>query len=234
MEIASSPKPVRIVTSGLLFDLDGTLLASPRAIKCFWEWYAAKEGLSAAEIMSDVHGRRTIEVLQIHNPKDATKEKCSELEALIPGKWSYLAEPVPGVHRLLKDLANTPKQWGVVTSGTRSLAEGWFNNFLHVQIPQLFVTSEDVSSGKPDPEPYLEGKSRLGLSEDFVVFEDAIAGTISGKRAGGRVIALATTNTPESLKNVGADLVINDLRDVVVKDYDSETKKLTLDIYPTE
>lgn len=224
---------VRIVTSGLLFDLDGTLLASPEAIKCFWKWYAEENDLSFDAIMSDVHGRRTIEVLQLHNPKDATKEKCSELEALIPGEWSHLAKPVPGVHKLLNDLSSVcPDRWGVVTSGTRSLAEGWFKNFLHLPLPQLFITSEDVSAGKPDPEPYLKGKKSLNLGNDFIVFEDAVAGVQSGKRSGGIVVALTTTNTVETLKKHGADFVIRDLQSVVVEGYDPTTKKLRLAIYP--
>lgn len=228
-----SQEPVRVTTSGILFDLDGTLMTSPEAIKSFWKWYAEKEGLSADALISDMHGRRTIDIIALHNPKDATKEKCSELEGLIPQKWSHFAKPVPGVHKLLTDLAAAaPTRWGVVTSGTRRLAEGWFNNFLHLPMPQLFITAEDVSAGKPDPEPYLEGKKRIGLDDDFLVFEDATAGTDSGKGAGARVVALTTTNTPETLKKHHADFIIKDLENVVVKGYDPETKKLTLDIYP--
>lgn len=234
IEDMSEAKPVRIITSGVLFDLDGTLLASPEAIKCFWKWYAEREGLSFNAIMNDVHGRRTIEVLELHNPRDATEEKCSELEAMIPRYWSHLAKPVPGVHKLLNDLENAcPDRWGVVTSGTRSLAEGWFKNFLHLPLPRLFITAEDVGAGKPDPEPYLKGKEGLNLGDNFVVFEDATAGVQSGKRAGAFVVALTTTSPSEVLKNHGADLVIADLQSVIVEGYDRVMQKLTLDIYPT-
>lgn len=228
-----SPAPVTVTTSGILFDLDGTLLTSPEAIKSFWRWYADQEGLNADDLISDMHGRRTIDIIAKYNPKDATKEKCSELEGLIPEKWSHFAKPVPGVHKLLTDLATyAPHNWGVATSGTRRLATGWFKNFLHLPQPELFITAEDVSKGKPDPEPYIEGKKRLHLEDDFLVFEDATAGTDSGKGAGARVVALTTTNTPETLKAHGADFIIKSLESVIVKGYDPKTNKITLEIHP--
>lgn len=32
-----------------------------------------------------------------------------------------------------------------------------------VPIPDDFITADDVSAGKPDPEPYLKGAAALGL-----------------------------------------------------------------------
>jgi sugar-phosphatase len=67
-------------------------------------------------------------------------------------------------------------------------------------LPELIVTSSDVELGKPHPECYLQALERLGVSaEHALVFEDAHAGLASGKAAGCRTIALATTTPNHEL-----------------------------------
>jgi beta-phosphoglucomutase len=58
------------------------------------------------------------------------------------------------------------------------------------------VGADDVSRGKPDPEPYLTALARLAQSTpglragDCVVFEDSMAGILSARAAGMRVVAV--------------------------------------------
>ena len=48
----------------------------------------------------------------------------------------------------------------------------------------------DITNGKPHPDPYLKGASKLGFSpSNFVVVEDVPAGVRSGKAAGAKIIA---------------------------------------------
>jgi sugar-phosphatase len=52
-----------------------------------------------------------------------------------------------------------------------------------------FVCGDDVELGKPAPDPYLLGASRLGLlPSQCVVFEDAVAGVTSARAAGVGVV----------------------------------------------
>jgi sugar-phosphatase len=58
-------------------------------------------------------------------------------------------------------------------------------------MPAVFITAENIKHGKPNPEPYLMGAERLGLSAtQCVVVEDAPAGIISGLDAGSAVLAM--------------------------------------------
>jgi mannitol-1-/sugar-/sorbitol-6-phosphatase len=51
-----------------------------------------------------------------------------------------------------------------------------------------------VVAGKPDPEGYLKGATRLGVDpRRCVVFEDTPPGAEAGRSAGARVVGLTTT-----------------------------------------
>jgi sugar-phosphatase len=82
-------------------------------------------------------------------------------------------------------------------------------------VPEVLVTSDDVTNGKPHPEPYLKGAERLGLRPaECLVIEDAPAGIQSARAGGLRVIGLASTYKPEKL--AAADAVVEKLERIRV------------------
>lgn len=95
----------------------------------------------------------------------------------------------------------------MVTSATHRLAAARLDA---VGIrPKTLVTADEVTHGKPHPEPYLLAARQLGVDPArCVVFEDAPAGLAAGRAAGMTTVALATTHRAEELD---ADLVVSDL-----------------------
>jgi HAD superfamily hydrolase (TIGR01509 family) len=72
---------------------------------------------------------------------------------------------------------------------------------------RALVCGEDVTCGKPDPEVFLLAAARLQAPPArCVVFEDAHVGIEAGRKAGMRVIGVATTHPAHSLH--GADRVV--------------------------
>lgn len=112
---------------------------------------------------------------------------------------------LPGTRDLLDALP--AERWAVVTSATRRLAEA---RLAAVGIlPKTLVAADDITRGKPDPEPYLLAARTLGVDPArCVVFEDAPAGLQAGRAAGMTTVALATTHQAHELT---ADLVVKDL-----------------------
>lgn len=106
----------------------------------------------------------------------------------------------------------------MVTSGTRALVTGWLE-VLKLAHPKFLVVAEDVEQGKPNPQCYLLGRSRLNLGESgkMLVVEDAPSGIKAGKAAGFQVLALETTHTIQQLKDAGADWIVKDLQSVALK-----------------
>lgn len=75
-------------------------------------------------------------------------------------------------------------------------------------LPEVLISGDDVTNGKPDPEGYLKAASHLGVSpERCVVVEDTPAGILAGRRAGMNIVAVTTTFAPEKL--LGAPVVAN-------------------------
>jgi len=63
------------------------------------------------------------------------------------------------------------------------------------------VSLDDVTRGKPDPQPYLLAAERLGIEPaDLVVFEDTDVGVAAAKSAGAYVVGLTRTLGPGRLR----------------------------------
>src|SRR5690625_7264189 len=53
------------------------------------------------------------------------------------------------------------------------------------------ITGDEVSAGKPDPEPYLKAAADLGVNPaDCAAIEDAIPGVASAEASGARALAV--------------------------------------------
>ncbi len=195
----------------VLFDLDGVLVDSTRAVVRIWSEWAKRQGIQAERILEVAHGRRTIETVHLVAPHLDAEEETRELERMEIGDLDGVLE-VEGALELISSIPNDG--WTVVTSGPRALAT---RRLEHAMLPRpvRFVAAEDVKEGKPHPEAYLKGAEILGVSpEDCVVIEDAPSGIRAGKSAGMTVVAVATTHDEDDLSE--ADAIVASLTDIRV------------------
>jgi sugar-phosphatase len=196
--------------SAILFDLDGVLLDSTRAVAEQYTRWALENGIDPAEVMKAAHGVRTLEVVQRVAPHlDAVAEtkKIEDREVLADGIVA-----IQGAVALLNTIPRG--RWCVVTSGTRYLATTRMGKF-GISIPDILVTADDVSHGKPDPEPYRRGAELLKANPaDCVVFEDAPAGIRSAHAAGMKVISMPSTYPAAELHE--ADVIVPGLASIKV------------------
>ncbi|MEU3830804.1 HAD-IA family hydrolase [Streptomyces sp. SID486] len=191
----------------LLFDNDGTLVSSLDSVERCWTRWAGEYGITAeAFARVELHGRTAVEIVGDLLPAHLVPQAVARVEQLevedVPNGGVRL---LPGTREFLDSLP--ADRWAVVTSATRRLAEARLGA---VGIsPKSLVTADDVTRGKPDPEPYLLAARQLGVDPArCVVFEDAPAGLRAGRAAGMTTVALATTHRAAELD---ADLVVRDL-----------------------
>jgi beta-phosphoglucomutase-like phosphatase (HAD superfamily) len=82
------------------------------------------------------------------------------------------------------------------------------------------VTSNDVSKGKPHPDPYLAGAKKCGVDPaKCLVVEDAPSGIRAGHAAGSQTLAVCTSHTRQAIVDSGAnpDYIVRDLMRVSVR-----------------
>jgi beta-phosphoglucomutase len=83
---------------------------------------------------------------------------------------------------------------GIVSSAYRAEIEPVLRASGLVDVFTIVVTLDDVSRGKPDPEPYLLAAARLRVEPaELLVFEDTDVGVRAAKAAGARVVGLSRT-----------------------------------------
>lgn len=185
----------------ILFDLDGVLVDSTQVVERQWRLWAARHQLDLQAVMAICHGRRAIEIIQTVAPHLPSLEEATALAAAEAADTEGL-QIYPGAHQLLTQLPAAC--WAVATSGTQLVASA---RLAHAGLPRpaVFVTSDDVPRGKPNPDPYLLAAARLGVPpERCIVIEDAPAGIEAGRAAGARVIAIASTHPQAELAHASA------------------------------
>lgn len=185
--------------SGFLFDLDGTLVDSLPAVERAWSNWAARQGIAADDVLAFIHGKQAITSLRHFMAGQSEEAIQAEFLALeqTEAKDTDGVQALPGAKALLSTLNELQIPWAIVTSGSVPVAHAR-HKAAGLPQPVVFITAEQVVKGKPEPDPYLLGAKKLGLSPDVcVVVEDAPAGVLSGLNAGCAVIAAnAPADTP--------------------------------------
>ncbi|MEU6766055.1 HAD family hydrolase [Streptomyces sp. NPDC046853] len=197
---------MKIHAEALLFDNDGTLISSMESVYRCWRRLAQEYGITAEEFERvELHGRPAAEIIADMLPAERVAEAVARIEELEVSDVAGGVVLLPGTRELLESLP--PERWAVVTSAGRRLAEA---RLAEVGIEAgTVVAADDITRGKPDPEPFLLAAAKLGVDPArCVVFEDAPAGLTAGRAAGMTTVALATTHTAGELF---ADVVVKDL-----------------------
>lgn len=194
-------------SEALLFDLDGTLIDSSGSTRRAWSAFAVRHGLDPAEVVESVQGQPSREsVRRLAPDSDPEVEQGLVEQAELTDTEGIVA--LPGALEAL----SSDKKVAIVTSCTDALAAVRIGA-AGLPRPDVVITADRVTNGKPDPEAFLLGARELGVSpSDCIVFEDAPAGIAAGRASGAFVVGLHTTHSVETLAN--ADLLVDDLSDL--------------------
>ena len=150
--------------------MDGILISSLGSVERSWtKWAkcAAWTRSTPAVSRTDAAPSRRVAKLRPDLDSEAELKIIEEIEVEDNEGLTVL----PGVLELLTRCR--PDRWTVVTSATERLARvrmaaGGF------PVPERLVTADQVTRGKPHPEPFLAGAALLGFApEECVVFEDS-------------------------------------------------------------
>lgn len=180
---------------GVLFDMDGLLVDSePLWFEVECSVMARLDGRwSEADQQALIGGSlpRTVSYLLARAGREASPEQVGRW--LVDGMTALLrSRPLtmlPGAAELLAEVRAAGVPHALVTSSERPIMEA-----VLAQLGVSFtatVCADDVTRGKPDPEPYLRAASLLGADPACcVALEDSPNGVASAEAAGCRLIAV--------------------------------------------
>lgn len=211
MATVAKSSPVQIRCKGVLFDMDGILISSIASVERSWTKWALLRGVDPAYACRTAHGCRAIETVAILRPDLDSEAELKVIEDIELADGEGLTV-LPGVLDLLAALP--AECWTVVTSATERIARQRLRES-GIPVPERLITAENVTQGKPDPQPFLAGAELLGFAPgECVVFEDSASGAKAGRAAGCTVVATTFSHPVDSLD--AAHYLIKDMRGVTV------------------
>jgi beta-phosphoglucomutase len=210
----------------VLWDVDGTLVDTAQLH--FDAWVRLSEELGkpfTRDHFAATFGRRNPEIISYLYGDHFTP---AEIDELGERKENYYrAEAIkgvsllPGVRKLLEGFASAGVQQAIGSSAPRGNLELIIETTQSREFFAAIVGMEDTSRGKPDPQVFLRGAEKLGISpSNCLVFEDAIAGVQAAKAGGMKCIGVGFVghHPAEKLLAAGADRVVHTLEELTVDD----------------
>jgi len=184
----------------VLFDLDGTLVDSERDNVESVVLAARRHGVElSAEMRHFIVGHSWNEIYARIQREHALPLSMDALIALaVEEKRALVAkkgyQALPGAVALVRRLA-AKVPLAVVSGASRVEVREAVEGIGLTSCFQALLGAEDYAKGKPDPEPFLLGMTKVGASpQGCIVIEDAQPGILAGKAAGMHVIAVAAGN----------------------------------------
>jgi len=205
-----------------IFDMDGLLIDSERAISAAWIAGARELGFPLemsdfVKVIGTASQQSTSMLIDMLGSEDAMRATAAKARELLPQAGGAPVFPLkPGALPLLEALAAAGIPCAVASS---SAVEEIRHRLGHVGVLGHFrcvAGGDEVAHGKPDPALYLLAAARLGVApQDCIAFEDSENGARAAQAAGVRVVIVPDLRQPPADVAARAHAVIGSLDDAL-------------------
>jgi beta-phosphoglucomutase len=205
---------------GVVFDLDGVLIASGPAHAASWRAVARKHGIALTDdAFRQTFGMRSADIIRRFWGERLSEQDVWRIDLEKEHTYRQLVSGmVPlaiGAREVLTALREAGLTLALASSGPPEnlqlvLRETRLGAFFDVT-----VDGADVRLGKPAPDCFLLAARRAALAPaDCVAVEDAPVGVQAARSAGMHAIGLLDTHGPGKLTEAGAEREVTSLRQV--------------------
>jgi HAD superfamily hydrolase (TIGR01509 family) len=198
------------------WDIDGTLIDSEPLHQRGLVAASADMGVDLSDL--DPEAFRGVHARDIWKALEPRFAASAKFETWIAGIESYYVahakelEPNPGAVEAMRELAARGVAQACVSNSGRTIVDANIEALGIGKIIAFSLSLDDVSSGKPDPEPFREAARRLGVApQATVAVEDSGAGARSARAAGLYVVGYA----PSGEAFVGVDRSVARIMEIV-------------------
>jgi beta-phosphoglucomutase family hydrolase len=203
--------------AAVIFDMDGTLVATTEADFLAWQKLFSTHGRSLSfDEYFPLLGKKSSDVvhhilgLHGHEATVAMHKKMVFFEEIVKEKG---IDMMPNAEQLLKALQAEHIPIALATSSRVMKMKLVMKTADLDKYFNVVVTGEEVAIGKPGPDIFLLAAKRLNVDPaQCVVIEDAASGVAAAKAAGMKCVAVTNTHHERDLQE--ADLVVNDLSEL--------------------
>ena len=200
----------------ILFDLDGTLIDTTELILyCFnhsWETicgqshspevFVATMGIplkNAMQRLLEVTDGMQLEKIGKLRTAGFVESLVREYRSCNAANHDRLARPFPGMQTVVATLRDRGYALGVVTSKSREFAQRGLRLCALWEFMDVFVSMDDTSMHKPNPEPLLLALEKLQVAPQHTVYVgDSRHDMQAGRAAGTRTVAALWGPVPRS------------------------------------
>jgi beta-phosphoglucomutase len=200
----------------VLWDMDGTLVDSGELHFLAWQEMLASLGRPLdRHTFASTFGLRNDAVLRRLVDPDVSDADIVRIGSAKEDRYRALVRsrgvaPLPGAHAWLARLASAGWRQAIASSGPRANTEAILAALALGDVFEAVIAAEDVTHGKPHPEPFLTAAARVGADPARgVVVEDAPPGLEAGRRAGMPTVGVLSTHP-----SLDADVVVGSLTDL--------------------
>ncbi|MBN2243116.1 MAG: HAD family phosphatase [Acidobacteria bacterium] len=204
---------------GVLFDMDGVIVDTPRYHYLAWRHVFAKRGATVGEeVVLLNEGRKSREILPVlmrhcgvRIPEDS-RDKLIEEKRIFYRSIAKVSQ-YPGAFEAVDSLRRRGFKTALVTGSA-------LENMEYALKPgqracfDFILTGDDLQRSKPDPEPYIKAAEGLDLEPaDCAVVENAPLGIEAAKAAGMYCFAIESTLEGKHLR--AADCILKSVGDLI-------------------
>lgn len=209
----------------VLFDFDGVLIDSERAIFLAVNTYLKSLGITGATRADVKYFTGAGEDFYFDSIRASWDLKEPREKIINTVLQNFMKELkglsfFPGLIELIQFLKSHNIKLAVVTSASKDLTDRKIEQTkLDFTIFDLMVYGESVEENKPAPDIYMFAGNQLSVNmANCLVIEDARNGVIAGKNSGAKVMGYSSTLEEEELIAAGADLACSNYSDLLKMD----------------
>lgn len=200
---------------GVIFDMDGVVVDNHQYHFEAWMEFSRRHKFKLnAEIYRDQYNGKTnrdlFEMIFGRLSEDQFKNYTQEKEGLYKNLYKDSMVAHKGLIDFLEYLKIHKYKIALGTSAPTSNVDFVMDGLFLRKYFDAIVDGTMVSRGKPHPEIYLKASALLDLNpSECFVFEDSLAGLEAGRRAGCKIVGVATSHEAFELKPM-TELIIHD------------------------
>ena len=200
----------------VLFDMDGVLAFTEGFYRQRRENYLAEHGIyfdKFPDVTGDSDASIWEKLISHEKKRTLLKKAYQAYTEEHPTPWKKILNP--DVPRTFSQLYNLGIKLAIASSSPRPLINEFVESAAIGCYLSFVLGGDECIAFKPAPDIYLKCMQKLEVkAQETVIVEDSSIGICAGKAAGAHVVALRTEEVSEH-EQVGAELSINHLTDVV-------------------